>query len=111
MQKLILFFIPENLPIFLYRMIDKIFISGPLPINFFLKHPRVDSPLFSIAVYGSKVEKLRGIFLQGKNDEMDYLSWHCLAAERLCPQGRQVKEAGPSPTATAQVGIVNHTGK
>ncbi|WP_426071662.1 DUF3304 domain-containing protein [Janthinobacterium sp. DSP2-3-3] len=26
-------------------------------------------------------------------------------------KARQVKEAGPSPTATAQVGIVNHTGK
>ncbi|MBW3508137.1 DUF3304 domain-containing protein [Janthinobacterium sp. NKUCC06_STL] len=26
-------------------------------------------------------------------------------------KARQVEEAGPSPTATAQVGIVNHTGK
>jgi hypothetical protein len=26
-------------------------------------------------------------------------------------KGRQLEQAGPSPTATAQVGIVNHTGK
>ncbi|MEF2269201.1 DUF3304 domain-containing protein [Janthinobacterium sp. LS2A] len=26
-------------------------------------------------------------------------------------KARQIEEAGPSPTATAQVGIVNHTGK
>ena len=57
--KIILFFIPENLPIFLDRMIDKISISGPLLSLFldFLKHPRMGSPIFFIAVYGGKVKK------------------------------------------------------
>ncbi|WP_402719183.1 DUF3304 domain-containing protein [Janthinobacterium rivuli] len=44
---------------------------------------------------------------------MDYVSWRCFAALLLsgCAfKARQVEEAGPGPTAIAQVGIVNHTG-
>ncbi|MCA1861055.1 DUF3304 domain-containing protein [Janthinobacterium sp. HSC-3S05] len=76
-----------------------------------MKHPRVDSPQFSIAVYDSKVEKQRGIFCKVKT-----MKWMIYLGTALLLSGcgikaRQVEQAGPSPTATAQVGIVNHTGK
>ncbi|MGK5056915.1 DUF3304 domain-containing protein [Janthinobacterium sp. LB2P49] len=69
------------------------------------------SPLFFIAVYGSKVEKLSGIFCKVKIMKWIIYLGTALLLSGCAFKARQVGEAGPSPTATAQVGIVNHTGK